>query len=321
MVENFFSKFKFTKRRLLVSASLLLLASTPVFSADKFTSPDIFIIGDSQLSFGAGPVFLDFFQNIKAHCDPNLVQIDDLKSLGEMSVGVIGVRSTSLHSWSAKTGRAKGTICNVDRKWKVNASVYGIIKRSKAKYVQIGQGAAYDFCKSEKSAFESMFRDNYYNPKLLIMSFLGNSAHRWAQNPKTTKRDVERTMKQIPDDLPCIFMTTAPAYKKKTVDLRWRAQKNVKKAFEEVGSRCSFVEGHTPETVKANLGNKSYFRLNKAGRVKDPFHPNQKAARHFFAIETKEICSAVFKQVKGSSFDIVDSRNELKPSLGIYGTQ
>ena len=68
----------------------------------KFRSPDILVLGDSQLAFGSGPAFLDFFSDIKKSCNPNEFQAQSLKKLGDGSVGVIGVRSTSLHSWAAR---------------------------------------------------------------------------------------------------------------------------------------------------------------------------------------------------------------------------
>jgi hypothetical protein len=143
-----------------------------------------------------------------------------------------------------------------------------------------------------------MFRDDYYAPKLLLMSFLGNSAKRWANSEADAVKDVKAMMSQLPPDMPCIFMTTAPAYKKDIVDLRLRAQKNLMSAFETTGSRCTFVPGATPQTVAANQGNKHYFRLNKSGMVKDPYHPNQKAAENFFALEMDGICNAVFDQIE-----------------------
>ena len=280
-----------------VVAILAVGAGVHAAIADGFKSPDILVLGDSQLSFGSGPVFLEFFENIKTHCAPNESQLRNLEQLGEMSVGVIGVRSTSLHSWVARKGRSKGSICDVDPKWKVNAGTFGIINTTKNRYVQIGKGPDYQFCQKNESPFEAMFKEGYYNPKLLIMSFLGNSAHRWARNKKNALKDVERTMQQIPPDVPCIFMTTAPSYRKKTVDLRLRAQKNVKYAFMKNGSRCSFVEGFTPETIAANQGNRMFFRLSKSGKVKDPFHPNSKGARKFFSVGMKNICQAIFQQI------------------------
>jgi hypothetical protein len=266
-------------------------------SAADFVSPEILILGDSQISFGSGPAFLEFFTDIKEHCHPNPQQTNNLKRLGEMRVGVIGVRSTSIPSWIARRGAAKDTICEEDRKWRVNAGTYGFINMTKNKYVQIGKGKEYQFCAPKKSAFEEMFREDYYDPKLLLMSFLGNSARRWADSPEAAISDVEEMMRQLPPSMPCIFMTTAPAYSAKIVDLRLRAQKNLMSAFEKTGSRCTFVPGATPDTVAANQGNKHYFRLNKSGMVNDPYHPNQRAAENFFALEMDGICNAIFDQI------------------------
>lgn len=277
----------------------LVLAAALPFAAwgEGFTSPDILILGDSQITFGSGPAFLEFFTDLKQHCSPNADQADRLAHLGEMRVGVIGVRSTSIHSWIARSGRRKDTICKEDRKWRANAGTYGFINTTGNKYVQIGKGREYQFCAPKKSAFEHMFRPGYYEPKLLLMSFLGNSARRWANSEEDAIKDVNAMMAQLPSDMPCIFMTTAPAYRKRTVDLRLKAQENLMSAFKKTGARCSFVPGATPETVLANQGNKSYFRLNKKGFVKDPFHPNARAAKNFFALEMDSICAAVFDQL------------------------
>ena len=95
--------------------------------ADDFVSPEILILGDSQITFGSGPAFLEFFTDINKHCNATEAQMRSLKQLGEMRVGVIGVRSTSIHSWTARSGRAKDTICKEDRKWRVNAGTYGFV--------------------------------------------------------------------------------------------------------------------------------------------------------------------------------------------------
>lgn len=287
-----FAKLRTTLTGLFVATTLCTAAS-----AQDFVSPEILILGDSQISFGSGPAFLDFFNDIEGHCGANKEQMQSLKKLGKMRVGVIGVRSTSIHSWTARSGRSKDTICKEDRKWRVNAGTYGFINMTGNKYVQIGKGKEYQFCAPKKSAFEYMFRDGYYAPKLLLMSFLGNSARRWAESLDAAIEDVEKMMAQLPPDVPCIFMTTAPAYKKSIVDLRLKAQNNLMTAFQETGARCSFVPGATPETVLANQGNKNYFRLNKRGIVKDPYHPNRAAAKNFFALEMNGICSAVFDQI------------------------
>ena len=98
-------------------------------------------------------------------------------------------------------------------------------------------------------------------------------------------------------------MTTAPAFKKEIVDLRLRAQANLMDAFKETGSRCTFVPGVTPETVAANQGNTHFFRLNADGMVKDPYHPNTRAARNFFALEMDGICNAIFEQIDDAMDD------------------
>ena len=253
--------------RLLTPFFMLLLASLPA-RADPFVSPDIVILGDSQIPFGSGPAFLEFFENIKSHCPPTAAQKADLQKLGAMQVAVIGVRSTALQHWTARKGRAKGAICNVDKKWKANAGTFGIINRTSHRYVQIGQGRPYQFCKKGKSAFEAMFAPDYYKPRLLLMSFLGNATKRWGNNPDKALEDVRATMSQIPPGTPCIFMTTAPAYSEKIVKRRLKAQANIKWAFEQTGAACTFIEGATPATVAANQGNKKFFRLKPGGAVR-----------------------------------------------------
>jgi hypothetical protein len=282
----------------IIRALALVLSLAQTSAADEFISPEILILGDSQISFGSGPAFLEFFTDIKDHCHPDMTKAQRLKVLGKMRVGVIGVRSTSIEHWIARSGRAKDTICEEDKNWRVNAGTYGFVNMTNNKYVQIGKGKEYQFCAPQKSAFEHMFREDYYAPKLLLLSFLGNSAKRWADSIKNAEEDVAEMMRQLPPDMPCIFMTTAPAFKKEIVDLRLKAQKNLMTAFETTGSRCTFVPGATPATVAANQGNTHYFRLNKSGMVKDPYHPNQKAAENFFALEMDGICNAIFDQVE-----------------------
>lgn len=284
-------------RKLAVSLCVSAVVATSA-QAQEFTSPEILIIGDSQISFGSGPAFLEFFSDIKSHCHPNARQKQNLKHLGEMRVGVIGVRSSSIDSWTARSGRAKDTICKVDPKWNVNAGTYGFVNQTGNKYVQIGKGKEYQFCAPGSSPLEEMLRDGYYDPKLILMSFLGNSAKRWANSPEAAIKDVKRLKSQLPRNMPCIFMTTAPAYKKEIVDLRLRAQQNLMAAFKKTGLQCTFVPGATPETVAANQGNKHYFRLNKNGMVKDPYHPNEAAAKNFFALEMNRICDAIFEQLE-----------------------
>ena len=282
-----------------LAAALCALGMTGTALAEDFVSPEILVLGDSQVMFGSGPAFLEFFSHIKQHCKPNAQQAKDIKELGKMRVGVFGVRETYLASWTARSGKAKDTICKVDPNWNKNAGTYGIINPDHVKYIQIGDGEQDQFCKPGKSAFETMFRPDYYDPKFLLMYFLGNSAKEWANSKAAAIRDVKAMTSQIPKDMPCVYMTTAPSYKESVVDLRLKAQANVEAAFKETGSHCSFVPGMTPETIAANTGNAEHFRLKKDGTVKDPYHPNAKGAESLFAIEGDAICNAIFEQVGG----------------------
>lgn len=270
-------------------AATLAACFTTAYAEQPFKSPDILVLGDSQLSFGAGPAFVNFLTMLEKNCGTTATK--------DLSVGVIGVRSTSLATWVAKSSRAKGPICNVDPNWRVNAGAYGSINRSGNQYVQIGQGAPYQFCKKGKSGFEAMFENNYYTPRLMILFFLGNAAERWAGSAQTTLQDVAETMRQIPKDLPCIFMTTAPPYTQKVLDLRLDAQANLQSAFASAGKRCTFIAGLTQTTIAANLGRKESFRRTKSGKVKDPFHPTEAAATTFLRLSRAKLCKAILSEL------------------------
>jgi len=260
----------------------------------KNYSPEILVIGDSQISFGAGKVYLEFFDELSK----------TIPQLSGYETGAIGVRSTSLQHWTKREeGKIKDVICEIDKRWGVNAGVYGILGNKSRKYVNMGQGEAYQFCKSNKSAFEAMFENGYYKPKLLALAFLGNAADRWADHPDKALADVKATMKQIPENIPCIFLTTSPSYDEATNDTRWKAQKNIRQAFEEAGSRCRFIEGFTSETIAAAQGNKSFFKTNEEGEVTDIHHPNLDAARKFFELRKEDLEKAVVELVGEANVD------------------
>jgi hypothetical protein len=284
--------------RLLACAMVALLPGfAPQARADT-RSMDVLVLGDSQITFGLAAPLLSFFEMVDASCagfwppgyDPDLPD--------HPTVGVIGVRSTSLGAWISRTDRGKSTICDEDKKWHVNAGSYGILNDSDNPYIQIGRGADYAFCQSGQSAFETMFADGYYMPRLLVLSFLGNGAERWADDPDAALADVRATMAQLPPDLPCIFMTTTPVFEQRTATLRSRAQDNIIAAFQQAGSRCSIVEGHTPETLALNVGNPQHFRQRASGAVRDPYHPTREAQQEAVAVLSGAICSAIAEQLR-----------------------
>ncbi len=139
---------------------------------------------------------------------------------------------------------------------------------------------------------------NHYNPKLLFLTFLGNLSSSWANDKSAALKDVTAAIEHLPKHIPCVFMTTAPTYHKRTVKQRFKAQENLKAAFAETGHRCSFVDGYTAETIKLNQGVRAHFRQRKSGKVKDPYHPNKQAAKKFFRARHAAICAAITGQLK-----------------------
>jgi hypothetical protein len=250
-------------------------------------SPDILVLGDSQLSFGAGEAFVDLLTRMGADCGLT----------APATVGVIGVRSSSLRSWTGTTRRARSAICDVDPTWNVNAGVYGSVALTDNPWVQIGRGEQFQFCRADLSPLQAVFADNYYEPELLIMFLMGNAAERWAGSYDDTLADVRAFVSDLPPGQPCIFMTSAPTYRAASVELRQRAQDNLERAFAQAGGQCSFVPGFTPETIAENLGNAANFRRNDNGAVRDPFHPTETGARRFLSLRRDALCQAIDTQL------------------------
>ena len=251
-------------------------------------SPDILVLGDSQLSFGAGKAFVALFDTLRGSC--GVAQ--------DATAGVIGVRSSTLLSWTSQGKAAKGAICDVDPKWKVNAGVYGTLSQGENPYVQIGRGDQFQFCLPDLSPLEAVFHDSYYSPKLVLMFLMGNATERWAGSPEAALQDVRSFLADLPQGQPCIFMTSAPPYGEKSVRLRQKAQDNIEAAFAKAGGQCSFVPGFTAETVAENMGNPANFRRHASGKVKDAYHPTEAAAKKFMALQRDALCQAVATQLR-----------------------
>ncbi|MGI9423262.1 MAG: SGNH/GDSL hydrolase family protein [Hyphomicrobiaceae bacterium] len=261
----------------------------------QFKMPQIFVLGDSQFAFGAGPTFHDFLENFAQNCGRYSTESNLVEKIDRLRVGVMGVRSTSLHSWVAHKWKRKKFVCEPDPKWDVNARLFGWQGRTDGTYVQLGRDRGFRICHSGQSAFEAVF-DDMRRPELFFLFFTGNAVHRWANAPKRTAKDVKKLMAQIPPGVPCVFMTTVPSHRKKENDLRWKTQIGIRKAFEKYGPSCSFVEGHTLATVKEFQTQAKYFRRRPSGKVEDPYHPNKRGARKFVDMRRGAICTAVLHQ-------------------------
>jgi hypothetical protein len=269
------------------------LAAAPAVCLSQGTAkgaPDVLILGDSQLTFGAGVAFLEVLADMAGSCGLE----------AGSTTGVIGVRSSAITSWTGTSKSAKGAICDVDPKWKVNAGAYGSLSQGENPYVQIGRGVQFQFCRKGVSPLQAVFADGYYAPDLVIFFMMGNAAERWAGDRTAALQDVRALMADLPKDQPCIFMTSAPPYKEKAVRERQKAQDNIESAFARSGSHCAFVSGFTPATIAENQGNAANFRRNGSGAVKDPYHPTEAGARRFLKLQRPALCRAISKQLGGS---------------------
>ena len=275
--------------RLCVVSLVISLCSSTAYS---FESPKLLILGDSQLTFGGGRPFLRFFENIKKNCETHVDNVNNLSELSQ-SVGLLGVRSTSIHSWVARDGKSKGMVCDKDPKWGVNARSLGVNEDPKRKFEQIGEHSHNKFCEPYLSPLEAMLRPGYYDPDLLVMFFLGNSTGRWDKEPELAKQDLDQMLLHIPKDIPCLMLTTIPTHKPKTNDRRQLAQQAMQDAFnQEPTSHCTFVSGVTETTRQMSENNSEYFFQKKNGKF-DPYHPSELGAQKFLADRSKEICNAI----------------------------
>jgi hypothetical protein len=273
----------------IVACGLVFLSLAAAGAAVPQTrpAPDILVLGDSQLSFGAGTAFVSALEGLRGQC--GLAR--------DATIGVIGVRSSSLQSWTSPGRAAKSAICDIDPKWKVNAGAYGVLSPGDNPYVQIGQGAAFQFCRDGRSPLQAVFDDGYYRPAVMIMFLMGNAARRWAASAEDAARDARAFMADLPPGQPCIFMTSAPTFGETSVMLRQEAQANIAAGFAKAGGRCSFVAGLTPETIRENRGNAANFRRHASGRVKDPLHPTEAAAHRFLSLRRAALCDALSTQL------------------------
>ncbi|MES2813490.1 MAG: SGNH/GDSL hydrolase family protein [Pseudomonadota bacterium] len=269
-----------------------MAASTGICQAEGTArgAPDILILGDSQLTFGAGEAFLDVLASVAGSCGLD----------ADATTGVIGVRSSAITSWTGTSKSDKGAICDVDPKWKVNAGAYGTLGQGENPYIQIGKGAQFQFCRAGMSPLQAVFADGYYAPDLVIFFMMGNATERWASDPGAALQDVRALMADLPPNQPCIFMTSAPPFKEKAVKERLQAQDNIEAAFALAGRQCTFVPGFTTETIAENRGNAANFRRNASGKVKDPYHPTEAGARRFLKLQRGALCAAIGKELGGS---------------------
>jgi hypothetical protein len=287
-------------RRWIASILLMSLAVGLVPSADakppKSSAPEIFFLGDSHLSFGAGKAFQNFFSTFEKQCKSEERWMGQAKAIQMTRTSIMGVKSTALHTWVSRHKSLTKMVCEPDPKWPVNARLYGFPHRKDGRYVQLGQDKSFPFCRQNLSALEAVFK--WTTPRLMVFYFMGNTIDRWANSPKACRQDVTRLMKILPKKTGCVFMTTSPVYGRKDNARRTKAQNNIQAAFAQYGKRCAFVPMFTPKTVAAIQGRASYFRRHPNGTVKDPYHPGLSAARRLIQMRRRPICRAILDNIR-----------------------
>ena len=215
-----------------------------------------------------------------------------------MRVGVMGVRSTSIHSWVSRDWKYKKFVCQPDPKWQVNARLYGWPKRTDGTYVQLGRARGFRICKPNKSALEVMFKKSAPAPKLLLLFFTGNSVHRWANARKLTGQ-------RHPQASPANAGIQCLHHHDDCADISPEGQSPAHEVTNRFasGTRIRRValclhSGIQQETVATFQNNRRYYRRRKSGSVKDPYHPNNPGARKFVALKRKELCRATLNALR-----------------------
>ncbi|MEM6498933.1 MAG: hypothetical protein AAF709_19700 [Pseudomonadota bacterium] len=285
-------------------AIVIVVVSAALYFATRKPDPltaEILVIGDSQISFGAGPTLSGFFSDLPNQCRDVAKSDQQIALLRKKRFSMIGTRSTSIQSWVTQKGRPWELLCHKDKRWGVNASAWGAVKPEKRRYVQIGEGELFQFCQPDRPPIQNLFAPGYYRPELLMIFVGGNGAGRLARNPNLAQQDVDQFVKDVPSGLGCLFMMTAPVYQTSQNDRRLTAQTNLRTAFSKHKERCSFVDGHTPATRAAIEGQDQYFRRDETGKVKDPYHADKTAGAEFLKLRRKPLCRALIRQ-----FEAVD---------------
>ena len=245
---------------------------------------EILMLGDSQISFGAGGAYRAFLSNLGASCAGLPT------AFARADAAAIGVRSSALHHWTTSRADQRGVICDVDAKYGVNAGSYGVSSKGLS-YVQIGADPNYPFCPSGRSALQAVFDAPAYDPDLLILSFLGNATDR-LQSASQAAADWSAAQAQIPSGVACLVMSTIPSFEASENSRRQTAQDNLAAAV-RAGGRCAFLAGFTPRTRAAFEGNADNFRTNDAGKVIDTRHPTSASAKRFVDLQTPAFCAAI----------------------------
>lgn len=276
-----------------VTLGVLGSQSAAVAQTSNELKPEILMIGDSHLSFGARKVFQNFFEDFEKRCRAYETMPGHARAISKLRFALMGVKSTALHNWVMAKQRYKRMVCIPDPKWPVNARLYGFRGQPDGNYVQLGEYPGLPFCRQSLTPLQAVFK--WVEPRLVVLYFMGNTIDRWAASRKTADNEVRALVDQLPPGTGCVFTTTSPVYRPKDNLRRLAAQRNIQAAFTNHKASCSFVPMLTPSTVAAIEGKAVYFRRHRDGRVKDPYHPGTPATHRLLSLQEEPFCKAVMQ--------------------------
>lgn len=279
---------------MLVSSLFTLTASLSSAPAQSLADPDVLVIGDSQILFRGGPAYVDHFNKLAETCSALIPErADDFKSHFTGDVGVAGIRAAAINSWLARRGKQKDRICVPQKSWPKNARGFGTLHTPDQKFHQTASDGNYPLCQPNQSPLETLFKDVAIKPKLLVFAILGGYSKNWAMDEALAHKHAVDLAAQVPENTPCLYLTTAPSFSGKQNTPRRKGQDHFYKGIEKTPGACLPVRGLTDETISTFQGNKAFYKVRDDGSVRDVFHPNDLGIRTFLKTVSPAICQAL----------------------------
>lgn len=283
-----------TAKILLASSLFTLTASLSSASAQSLADPDLLVIGDSQILFRGGPAYVDHFNKLAETCGALIPERSaEFKAHFSGDVGVAGVRAASINSWLAREGKQKDALCVPQKSWPKNARGFGALHTPDQKFHQTASDGNYPLCQSTQSPIETLFKDVAIKPKLLVFAMLGGYSKNWAKDKALAHKHAAELAAQVPENTPCLYLTTAPSFAEKPNKQRLEGQDHFFDGIQKTGGACLPVKGLTDETISAFQGNNKFYKTRDDGSVRDVFHPNDLGIRTFLNKVSPAMCRAL----------------------------
>lgn len=153
-----------------------------------FRNTDILVLGDSQISIGSGRPLKALFSDLAKRCAPYVSRPDHIAALDRRSFGILGVRASSLQSWTTRSGPAWNLLCRKDRRFGVNGTAWGTMRSNRGRRsIQAGHDPKLRFCRRANTPIRNLLAPNYYRPKVVVFYTGGTGSGRLAAK-KSAKR-------------------------------------------------------------------------------------------------------------------------------------